>query len=375
MIDLALKMLLDEKIRFAATVFGVGFAAALVLIQVGLFVGLLQNASITIERLNADLWVTARNTPNVDFGNPFSETYVDRVRSIPGVERADNLIVWYAIVALPSGAKESVVYYGLKDFGAWQFPWNIESGNPSDLRRGHYVMLDASAERRFGPFHVGEYREFQGRRLKIIGKTRDALSFTTSPVAFLDYGLAQALSPVELRGRTTFIVVRLFPEADEAAVRREIRRRLPYNDVYDRAEWASRSRGYWIESTGLGLTLFLTVTLGALVGVVIVAQTLYASTTEHLVEFGTVKALGGGNRTVYAIIAEQATFASALGYALALLLAVSLAPILEHFEMKMIISPTLAGLVFIGTQALCIAAASLSFGKVAAVDPALVFRG
>jgi 16S rRNA (adenine1518-N6/adenine1519-N6)-dimethyltransferase len=28
-----------------------------------------------------------------DFGNPFPETYVQRVRSIPGVARADNLIV------------------------------------------------------------------------------------------------------------------------------------------------------------------------------------------------------------------------------------------------------------------------------------------
>ena len=63
MIDLALKMLLDEKVRFLATVLGVGFAAALVLIQVGLFFGLLENASITIERLNADLWVTARTRP------------------------------------------------------------------------------------------------------------------------------------------------------------------------------------------------------------------------------------------------------------------------------------------------------------------------
>ena len=63
MIDLALKMLLDEKARFAATVLGVGFAAALVLVQVGLFFGLLENASITIDRLDADLWITARNTP------------------------------------------------------------------------------------------------------------------------------------------------------------------------------------------------------------------------------------------------------------------------------------------------------------------------
>ncbi len=375
LIDLAVKMLLDEKIRFAGTVFGVGFAAALVLVQVGLFVGLLENASITIERLSADLWVTAHNTPNVDFGNPFPETYVQRVRSIPGVARADNLIVWYAIVSLPTGAKESVIYYGLSDFSAWHFPWNIESGDPADLRRGRYVMLDTSAERRFGHFRAGDYREFQGRRLKIIGRTRDALSFTTSPVAFLDYGLAQSLSPDELHGRTTFIVVRLEPGADAGSVKREIERRLPYNDVYGKDEWAARSRHYWIDSTGLGLTLFLTVTLGALVGVVIVAQTLYSSTVEHLVDFGTVKALGGSNLTVYAIVAEQASFAAALGYALALALAFGLAPVLRQFDMKMIISPTLAAMVFVGTQALCVGAASLSFHKVASLDPAMVFRG
>jgi len=375
MIDLALKMLLDEKARFAATVLGVGFAAALVLVQVGLFFGLLENASITIDRLDAHLWITARNTPNVDFGNPFPESYVQRVRSVPGVARADNLIVWYAIVALPTGAKESVVYYGLENFPAWHFPWAVESGDPADLRRGRYVMLDASAERRFGPFRAGDYREFQGRRLKIIGRTRHALSFTTSPMAFLDYRLAQSLSPDELLGRTTFIVVRLEPTADPAAVRREISRRLPYNDVYFKEDWARRSRGYWIESTGLGLTLFLTVALGALVGVVIVAQTLYASTTEHLTEFGTVKALGGGNLTVYGIIAEQASYAAALGYGVAAALAYGLAPALARLDMKMTVSPTVAALVFVGTQVLCLGAALLSFRKVASLDPAMVFRG
>jgi putative ABC transport system permease protein len=222
---------------------------------------------------------------------------------------------------------------------------------------------------------VGDYREFQGRRLKVIGRTREAISFTTSPVAFLDYGLAQSLSPSELSGRTTFIVVRLAPGTDIEGVRREIRRRLPYNDVYRQDEWAARSRGYWIESTGLGLTIFLTVTLGSLVGVVIVAQTLYASTTEHLVEFGTVKALGGSNMTIYAIVAEQASFAAGLGFGLAFVLAHGLAPLLARFEMKMIVSPVLDGLVFVGTQVLCVGAASLSFRKVASVDPAIVFRG
>src|SRR5262249_41516513 len=168
---------------------------------------------------------------------------------------------------------------------------------------------------------------------------------------------------------------RLEPGADASAVRREIRRRLPYNDVYTREEWASRSRGYWIESTGLGLTLALTVALGALVGVVIVGQTLHASTTQHLTDFGTVKALGGGNLTVYGIIAEQATYAAAFGFGLALALSSGLEPVLARLDMKMIVSPTLVALVYSGTQLLCLGAASLSFRKVGSLDPAMVFRG
>src|SRR5512135_1479656 len=92
MVDLARKILLHDKVRFLITVSGVAFAVTLVFVQVGLFEGLLSNASVTIERIDADLWVTARNTPNVDFSNTFPETYVQRVRSVPGVARADNLI-------------------------------------------------------------------------------------------------------------------------------------------------------------------------------------------------------------------------------------------------------------------------------------------
>ena len=51
--------------------------------------------------------------------------------------------------------------------------------------------MDRSAERRFGPFAVGEYREILGRRFKIIGTTDGAASFTTAPIVFMDFNNAQ----------------------------------------------------------------------------------------------------------------------------------------------------------------------------------------
>jgi putative ABC transport system permease protein len=374
MVDLALKMLLHDKLKFLITVAGVAFAVTLVLVQVGLFIGLLDNSTVTIEHTDADLWVTSRETPNIDFPHLFSDSLVQRVRSTPGVERADNLIVEYQNIALPNGAQETVIIYALNNFRQWNLPWDIVDGDPDDLKRGGYFFLDESAARRFGPFRVGDYREIQQTRLRIIGRTRGARSFTTSPIAFMDFDRGQALGSDRLRGQTAYMLVKLAPGADPKAVKAEVQRRLPHNDVYRKDEWARRSRNYWIISTGLGFNLFMTVFLGCMVGLVIVAQTLYSSTMEHLKEFGTVKAIGGSNADIYRLLAEQAVVSAAVGYVLGVLPTFFLQPLLQKIDLRLIIPNSFLIGVFFGSLVMCLGAAMISFRKVAKIDPALVFR-
>ncbi len=374
MVDLALKTLLHDKLRFLITVSGVAFAVTLVFVQLGLFFGLLGNASVTIRNLDADLWITPKNTPNIDFANSFPEIYVQRVRSLQQVVRADNLIVFYMFMTLPSGARETTEVYAMENFKAWQFPWRISEGDLDDLKRGDYLFMDQSATRRFGAFRVGDYREVQDRRLKIIGRTQDALSFTTTPLTFMDYHLAQILDPNNFNGRTSYIVVKLEHGADVEAARKEIQRRLPFNDVYTVADWADRSERYWVESTGLGLNMYLTVFLGILVGVVVVTQTLYTSTMEHIKEYGTVKAIGGSNRDIYRIIGKQALIAALLGFAAGALLAFVIRHLVYGMGLKLVIPPQMVAIVFVGSILLCLSAAAVSFRKAAGIDPAIVFR-
>jgi putative ABC transport system permease protein len=373
MVSLARKNLLHDRLRFAITVSGVAFAVTLVLVQVGLFMGLLGKATVTIENASADLWVTSRETPNVDFAHTFPETNVLRVRGVPGVARADNLIVQFMNIQLPNGAEEGSLVYALEDFTAWNLPWKVDAGDVRDLKRGLYVMMDRSAERRFGAFKVGEYREMLGRRFKIIGTTSEAASFTTAPILFMDYKTAQEQLQT-LQGKTQYILVRLVPGADAAAVKAEIARRLPYNDVYLRDEWARRSRSYWVVSTGLGMNMGITVFLGILVGIVVVAQTLYTSAVEHVKEFGTVKAIGGSNLDIYRILGEQAVIAAVVGFVLGGAISLAMRPLMARLYLNVLVSPAFAGAVFVGTVVMCLGAAMLSFRRVATIDPALVFR-
>jgi len=375
MVDLARKNLLHDKLRFFITISGVAFAVTLVMVQVGLFLGLLDNASVVIEHADADLWVTSKNTPNVDFAHPFFETLVSRVRSTPGVKYADNLILTFMDVALPNGAQETSVIYALEDFKRWNLPWRLESGHLDNLRSGKYVAIDTSATKRFGSFALGDYREYLGQRLKISAITQEAKSFTTTPISFMRYGLAQAISGPRLFGKTTYILVKLEQGANLEKVRADLKQRLPYNDVYTRGEWAKRSRAYWVVSTGLGFNMVVTVFLGCLVGIVVVAQTLYTSTMEHIKEFGTVKAIGGSNRDIYRILGWQAIISAVIGFFVGLIPTFAMGPVVARGGLHLLIPPSFIMIVFVGTLLMCLLAAMVSFRKVAAIDPALVFRG
>jgi putative ABC transport system permease protein len=275
---------------------------------------------------------------------------------------------------LPTGVKESIEYYALDDFSKWNLPWKMLDGSISELGRGYYMVLDENAARRFGPFKVGDYRELNDVRWKIVGRSQEATSFTTTPIAFVDFTLAQRANHEVLWGHTNYILVKLAPGADINKVAAEIRTRLPYNDVYTRADWAIASRNYWIKNTGLGMSMGTTVVLGCLVGIVVVALTLYTSTMEHLKEFGTVKAIGGSNGHIYMLLGEQAIIAAFIGYVIGIGLAYISGIFIAKGGMHLVISPTLLLTVFVGTLVFCLGSAVLSFRTIANLDPAMVFR-
>ena len=217
MVSLARKNLLHDRLRFAITIAGVSFAVTLVLVQVGLFMGLLGKSTVTIENSTADIWITSKETPNVDFAHTFPETTVLRVRGVPGVERADNLILQFMNIMLPSGAEEGCLVYALADFRAWNLPWDNYGADVRDLKRGRYILMDESATRRFGSFEIGEHREIIGTRFKIIGKTRGAQSFTTAPIVFMDFKNAQERLET-LRNKTQYVLVKVAAGAEPAKI-------------------------------------------------------------------------------------------------------------------------------------------------------------
>ena len=125
----------------------------------------------------------------------------------------------------------------------------------------------------------------------------------------------------------------------------------------------------------LGYILGLGALVGVVVGTVVVSQILYSSVTDHLKEFGTLKAMGSSDWFIYRVILEQALWMALLGYlpGMGLCLGVG-AWTLEAQAIQILIGPATAAGVFVVTVAMCSGAAVFAIQKVTRLDPAMVFK-
>jgi len=375
-LEVAIRLLLHDRVRFAATVFGLGIAVLLVLLQLGFLGVLLNRATSTIEQIDADVWVVSRNVETVDLPVQFSDNLVWVARSTPGVMRADNLLVQYFSAVRRTGELEAILVYAMRDFQPWRFP-RIVDGNTADLRSGRVCLIDGSPSNlmRFGSVHKGDFTVLQGMRTMVVAISQKLFCFTASPIALMSDSTFREISRTDLfDGLTSYIVVRVAVGADPRAVQRALQSRLPRQEVLLKSEWASRTRNYWLLTTGLGLNMAMNISLGLLVGIAIVSLNLYVVTMEHFREFGTIKAIGGRNSDIHAIIAFQGLIYGLLSFALGwiglkgaglLLARVDLAPRLSFSTMCV-------ALFF--SVGLCLLASMISFRRISRIDPLDVMR-
>ncbi len=135
------------------------------------------------------------------------------------------------------------------------------------------------------------------------------------------------------------------------------------------------TRDYWLFSTGAGVTVIVAAILGLIVGVVVVAQTIYASTVDHLKEYGTLKAMGADNSYIYRVIIEQAVISAVIGYVLGISVSLFVVQVSQS-GVTAIFMPWQVGLgLFVLTLMMCIGASIVSIKKVTQIDPAMVFKG
>nr|HML29522.1 ABC transporter permease [Hyphomicrobium sp.] len=208
-------------------------------------------------------------------------------------------------------------------------------------------------------------------RVKIRALTEGIRSFTQSPYAYTTLSRARQLLGAD--DESTFLLVKLAPGANISEVQKDLAHRLDSADVLTKDEFESRSLKQWLFRTGAGLALIGGAILGSLVGTVIVAQTLYSSTKDHIHEFATLRALGSSRGYIYKVILAQAALSAIMGYVLGMAIALLILYFSRNSSLPLVMTPGLAFWLFALTLFMCAISALSAIVKVTKIDPATVF--
>jgi putative ABC transport system permease protein len=371
-VKLAYRNLFHDRLSFFVTIVGIVFSVVLVAIQTGIYLGSEKKIAAIIDQAPADLWVVPLGTKSYDDPSLLTGRERHMILSTPGVANAEDMVVSFARWRKPKGGTTAILLVGTGAGSSYALPWNIVEGSRDALEAPNTVAIDQSYFPDLGIEGLGDRAEVNGINVEIAATTKRIRSFTTLPYVFASIEEARRLTGAN-EAQATYERVTLAEGADLEEVRAEITARLPDTEVLTQTEFRKRSQAYWLFQTGAGAALIAGAVLGLIVGVVIVAQTLYASTKDHINEFATLRALGAGAGYIVKVILMQAVLSGFIGYLVGIALAFGVIHAAQDTKLNVVMTPELAISLCAVTVGMCVFAAFSAIIKVVRIDPAVVF--
>jgi putative ABC transport system permease protein len=369
---LAFRNLFHDRLRFIATVIGIVFSIVLVTVQMGLYLGFGRMVTTMIDHASADLWVMPRGTKCFEDPSLLNARERYRALAINGVTEAIPVVIGFADWRMPGGAMTPVFVIGSDLRAGGLQPWDLVEGRIEALSSPKAIAVDRSYFDRLGISGIGATAEIRQQPVRVAAVTNGIRSFTTTPFVFMDVDRARAHTGVP-SGKATYLIIRLSPDANLDHVRRQLVSSITDVEVLSPAEFRERSRTFWLFGTGAGAALFAGALLGVIVGTVVVAQTLYASTKEHLNEFATLRAMGSSRRYIYNVIVWQALLSAVIGFSIAALVSDVVVRLTAATALPIVITSGLIGGLFLLTIVMCIGSSIAAIVQVTRIDPAMVF--
>jgi putative ABC transport system permease protein len=386
--------------KFVFTGVGLGLLIGVTLTMAGVYRGMVDDAMVLLDNSGADLWVVQQQTlgPYAESSSLYDDVYRG-ILGMPGVARAAN--VTYLTTQVRRGERDvRAMVVGVVPGGPGEpgQPGYLVAGR--HITRGHY---EAVADLATG-FKLGERIQIRRNHYAVVGLTKRMVSSSGDPMVFIplkDAQEAQFLKDndaiIQQRRRTAAnpalnrpgapglldaviasqgvnpfvnaVLVRIKPGYAAAEVAAPIRqwKRL---QVYSRVEMEAILVGKLIATSAKQIGMFLVIL--AIVSAAIVAFIIHTLTMGKIREIAVLKLIGTRDRTIAAMILQQAVALGVIGFVVGKIAATLWAPI---FPKYVLLEPGDAVSGFIGVVVICVLASVLAIRTALAVDPAEAIGG
>jgi len=324
MINLAYKDIQHTLSKFIVTAMGVGMLLGIVLIMIGVYRGMADDAKVLLNDINADIWVVQQNTLG-----PFAES--SRIYQ----DLQDSLKVFQAI-----DKASAMTFQGLQLFDKQQNPVRVYAVgydplgdfkviDPNSLiegralRQSHYeiVVTDKTG------FALGEKIQVGRDIFTVVGITQGTVSSSGDPIVYVSLKDAQTMQFSYAnprirndRARGVFskdsqlvnvVVATIKPGYSVEQVSQQIER-WKHLTVYSQAQQIFILSKNVIERSSKQIGLFTLILV--LVSSIIIGLIIYTMTLEKIKEISIMKLIGIPNSMITTMIIQETIILGAIAF-------------------------------------------------------------
>ena len=396
MISLSGRDILHAWGKFVFTGVGLGLLIGVTLTMAGVYRGMVDDGKALLDNSRADIWVVQKDTlgPYAESSSLQDDLYRG-ILAMPGVAQAAN--VTYLTTQVRKGSSDvRAMVVGIAPGPAGVTPgWPPHLVDGRQVTRGHYeAVADVAAG-----FQLGERLTVRRNHYTVVGLTRRMVSSSGHPMVFIplkDAQEAQFLKDNDAiwhsRRRTeanpafnrpavpglldaviasqstnafvNAVLVTVQPGAAPQEVAQAIQRwkRLT---AYTRPQMEEILVSKMIATSARQIGMFLAIL--AVVSAAIVAFIIYSLTMDKIREIAVLKLIGTRNRTIAAMILQQALALGVIGFVVGKISATFAAPFFPKYVLLMPMD-SVAG--FFAVLGICVIASVVAIRMALRVDPA-----
>lgn len=401
MISLAGRDIMHAWGKFVFTGIGLGLLIGVTLSMAGIYRGMVDDAKVLLDNSGADLWVVQKDTLG-----PYAESsslYEDSWRGIRGMQGVATVAnVTYLTMQVRQGDNDvRAMIVGIAPGQATTPGWPLYLVAGRQITRSHY---EAVADIASG-FKLGDRLSIRRNYYTVVGLTRRMVSSGGDPMVFIPLKDAQeaqflkdndaiwqsrrrteanpvfnrpaspGLLEATIASQSTnpyvnAILVRLDVGYDPDVVAESISRwkRLT---VYTRSQMEQILVGKLIATSSKQIGMFLVIL--SIVSAAIVAFIIYTLTLGKIREIAVLKLIGTRNRTIAAMIVQQAIALGMIGFVVGKITAtLFMAP---FFPKYVLLEPLDSIRGFVIIMVICVLSSIIAIRAALKVDPAEAIGG
>jgi len=378
--SLALSTLIYEWRRYMAAVVALAFSGLLVLAQVGMFIGIGQAFSATIDRSPADIMVLGPKAEGLFNGGAslparilptvFMHPEVAQVRDMDG-----DGGMWRVPAKEGGKPKQEFVQIMTVDPypGSVTLPTDFKPEVWRALQEPYSVALDKSALARLG-VKLGDKASLNGKTVRVRAVIEGYPNMMQAMV-IMSRDTLRLLGLAYKSDRVGPLMIKLQdPSRAEQVVAQLNATSGGKYRAWTRDDLAKANEQMMMKEQIIGVMLGFSLFLGLLIGVGITSQTLRGAILANIKEFASLRALGVSMGSLRRIVLELSFWVGIAGLGATALLVAGVASLAKATGVPMGFTPTFIGVVVVFLMFIAMLSGAMALGVLKKSQPADLLR-